>query len=242
MKTRTQLNKQKKTRKYLLIGALVLLILGVIFYKRTNEFFDNEVLYKFIPTEKVLSAPEIHQNPELPNGCEVTSLAMLLNYYDHNVDKMQLSKQMKHVSSFPEHDFRGNPNVGFVGYMSIANAGWCVFHGPVTDLAKKYDSRAVDYTGSSLRQVLIQVSRGKPVVVWISLNFRPVNDMQTWKTQQGKVHVTPSSHCVLITGYDKQKQLVYVNDPLGGKNDAVPMQPFEQVYNQQGKQAVFINK
>jgi uncharacterized protein YvpB len=242
MKTRTQLNKQKKTKKYLLIGALVLLILGVVFYKKTNEFFDNEVLFNFIPNEKVLSAPEIHQNPELPNGCEVTSLAMLLNYEGYHVTKGQLASQVKHVSSFPGHGFRGNPNVGFVGYMGIANAGWCVFHGPLTDLAKKYDAQAVDYTGSSFKQVLIQVSRGKPVVVWTSLNFKPVNDMQTWKTRQGKVHVTPSSHCVLVTGYNKQKQLVYINDPLGGKNDAVPMQPFEQVYNQQGQQAVFINK
>ncbi len=242
MKTRTQLNKRNKTKHFILFGVLVVIILGLIFYKKTNTFFDDEVLYNFIPNEKIISAPEIEQNPDLPNGCEVTSLAMLLNYYHHDVTKNQLGREVKHVSSFPGKGYRGNPNVGFVGYMSIANAGWCVFHGPLTDLAKKYDAQAVDYTGSSLKQVLIQVSRGRPVVVWTSLDFKPVNDMQTWKTPQGKVHVTPSSHCVLVTGYDKKQNLVYINDPLGGKNDAVPMGPFEQVYNQQGRQAVFIKK
>ena len=225
-----------------MLGGLVVIILGLIFYKKTNSFFDDAVLYNFIPNEKIISAPEIEQNPELPNGCEVTSLAMLLNYYHHDVTKTQLGHEIKHVASFPGKGFRGNPNVGFVGYMSIANAGWCVFHEPLTDLAQKYDAQAVDYTGSSLKQVLIQVSRSRPVVVWTSLDFKPVNDMQTWKTPQGKVHVTPYSHCVLVTGYDKKQNLVYINDPLGGKNDAVPMKPFEQVYNQQGKQAVFIKK
>lgn len=243
MKTRTQLNKQKKIRRHILIAVfLVLVLAGAFFYKKTHKFLDDEVVYSFVPNRKVLSAPEIQQNPELPNGCEVTSLAMLLNYYHHNVTKMQLSGQVKHVSSFPGGGYRGNPNSGFVGYMSIANAGWCVFHGPLTTLAKRYDARAVDYSGSSFKQVLIQVSRGKPVVVWTSLKFRPVNDMQTWKTRQGKVHVTPSSHCVLVTGYDKRKQLIYINDPLGGKNDAVPMLPFEEGYDQQGQQALFINR
>ena len=55
--------------------------------------------------------------PDLPNGCEVTSLAMLLNYYGINVTKEDLAQKIAHVSSY-DGNYRGNPNKGFVGYMS----------------------------------------------------------------------------------------------------------------------------
>ncbi|RUQ24224.1 hypothetical protein ELQ35_21975 [Peribacillus cavernae] len=35
------------------------------------------------------------QYPELPRGCEVTSLAMLLHYYDVKVSKMELADKVK---------------------------------------------------------------------------------------------------------------------------------------------------
>ena len=65
--------------------------------------------------------------------------------------------------------------------------------------------------------------------------------MQTWKTKQGNVNVTPSSHACVITGYDKKKRVVYVNDPYGVKNRAVSWNNIEASYNQQGRQALYIN-
>lgn len=35
----------------------------------------------------------IYQEPELPTGCEVTALAMILNYYDFDVDKVTLATE-----------------------------------------------------------------------------------------------------------------------------------------------------
>ncbi|MCV5434324.1 C39 family peptidase, partial [Escherichia coli] len=43
------------------------------------------------------NVPFIKQLPELPRGCEVTSLAMLLQYKGVQVDKMQLASEIHRV-------------------------------------------------------------------------------------------------------------------------------------------------
>lgn len=189
-----------------------------------------------------LNVPLEKQLPDLPNGCEVTSLSMLLNYYHINVSKDKLAQNIKHVSSFTDDgQYRGNPHEGFVGYMSVANAGWCVYNEPLYNVARKYTDRIQNTTGSSFTHILSLVSSGHPVMIITTLHFNKVNDMQTWKTKQGNVHVTPSSHACVITGYDKKKRLVYVNDPYGVKNRAVSWNNIEASYNQQRRQALYIN-
>ena len=56
--------------------------------------------------------------------------------------------------------------------------------------------------------------------------------MQTWETNSGKVNVTPSSHACVITGYNKKKKVVYLNNPYGFKNQAVNWHKLEQSYDQ----------
>src|SRR4051794_39043811 len=45
----------------------------------------------------LLDVPYIGQNPELPRGCEVTSLAMMLNYVGVSADKMTLASKIEKV-------------------------------------------------------------------------------------------------------------------------------------------------
>lgn len=42
-----------------------------------------------------MNVPVISQKPELFNGCEVTSLAMLLRYAGVNVGKLELAKRLE---------------------------------------------------------------------------------------------------------------------------------------------------
>jgi uncharacterized protein YvpB len=44
----------------------------------------------------------------------------------------------------------------------------------------------------------------------------------------------------VITGYNKQKKLVYVNNPYGIKNQPVNWHNLELSYDQQGRQALYI--
>ena len=53
-----------------------------------------EFLSEMKEAAMIEDVPFIKQLPELPRGCEVTSLAMLLQYKGVQVDKMQLASEI----------------------------------------------------------------------------------------------------------------------------------------------------
>ncbi|MCQ2011497.1 C39 family peptidase [Sporolactobacillus sp. STSJ-5] len=193
-------------------------------------------------TEKKLSAPYVSQKPELPNGCEVTSLTMLLQSAGVKINKMQLAEQIKKVP-FQSGALKGNPNEGFVGNMyhgSRANPGFAVYHGPVADLARRYlGERVIDMTGKPWSAIEKQMASGKPVWTITSINFQPIPESawQNWPTKQGTIRITFKEHSVLLTGFDKN--YVYFNDPLAGKpGTKSSKQAFIKAWHQFGNQAI----
>ncbi len=46
----------------------------------------------FLPSTVQLDVENILQNPELPNGCEITSAAIVLNYLGFDIDKVTLAE------------------------------------------------------------------------------------------------------------------------------------------------------
>lgn len=197
---------------------------------------------KQVVTEKRLTTPYVSQKPELPNGCEVTSLTMLLQSAKVNVDKLTLASKMKKVP-FQSGSFKGNPNEGFVGNMyhgSRANPGLAVYHGPVADLARSYlGNRVIDLSGKPWSAIEKQLISGKPVWTITSINFQPLPDSawQEWRTRQGTMRITFKEHSVLLTGFDEHN--VYFNDPLaGGPGSKSDKQAFIKAWKQFGNQAI----
>ena len=236
------MHKKKFNLKNLfwIIPAAVILIIGSIYLFNKNKI-DDKVDWMTMKQEQKLDVPLENQMPDLPNGCEVTSLSMLMNYYGIKVNKNELAENIQHVNFFTDGGkYRGNPNQGFVGHMSIANAGWCVYNGPLYNVARKYTTHIENITGSDFLSLLKLVSNGHPVLIITTTTFNRVNDMQTWDTNTGKVNVTPSSHACVITGYSKPKKVVYVNNPYGYKNQPVNWKNLQASYNQQGRQALYI--
>ena len=236
------MHKKKFNLKNLfwIIPAAVILIIGSIYLFNKNKI-DDEVDWMTMKQEQKLDVPLENQMPDLPNGCEVTSLSMLMNYYGIKVNKNELAENIQHVDFFTDGGkYRGNPNQGFVGHMSIANAGWCVYNGPLYNVARKYTTHIENITGSDFLSLLKLVSNGHPMLIITTTTFNRVNDMQTWDTNTGKVNVTPSSHACVITGYSKPKKVVYVNNPYGYKNQPVNWKNLQASYNQQGRQALYI--
>lgn len=232
--------KFKLKNLFWIIPAAVILIIGSIYLFNKNKI-DDEVDWITMKQEQKLDVPLENQMPDLPNGCEVTSLSMLMNYYGIKVNKNELAENIQHVDFFTDGGkYRGNPNQGFVGHMSIANAGWCVYNGPLYNVARKYTTHIENITGSDFLSLLKLVSNGHPVLIITTTTFNRVNDMQTWDTNTGKVNVTPSSHACVITGYSKPKKVVYVNNPYGYKNQPVNWKNLQASYNQQGRQALYI--
>lgn len=236
------MHKKKFNLKNLIwiIPAAIILIIGAIYLFNKNKIND-EINWMTMKQEQKLNVPLENQMPDLPNGCEVTSLSMLMNYYGIKVSKNELAETIQHVDSFTDGGkYRGNPHQGFVGHMTIANAGWCVYNEPLYNVARKYTSHIENITGSDFLSLLKLVSTGHPVMIITTTTFNKVNNMQTWDTNTGKVNVTPSSHACVITGYSKPKKVVYVNNPYGYKNQPVNWKNLQASYNQQGKQALYI--
>ena len=236
------MHKKKFNLKNLfwIIPAAIILIIGAIYLFNKNKIND-EINWMTMKQEQKLNVPLENQMPDLPNGCEVTSLSMLMNYYGIKVSKNELAETIQHVDSFTDGGkYRGNPHQGFVGHMTIANAGWCVYNEPLYNVARKYTSHIENITGSDFLSLLKLVSNGHPVMIITTTTFNKVNNMQTWDTNTGKVNVTPSSHACVITGCSKPKKVAYVNNPYGYKNRPVNWKNLQASYNQQGRQALYI--
>ncbi len=208
---------------------------------------DRRTIWEFKDSVKgysLLDVPLIRQNPELPRGCEVTTLAMLLHYAGKPVDKMALAEQVIKDSTPVKKKGNqiiswGDPELGFVGNMyDMDKPGFGVYHEPLTVLANQYlKGNALDLTGGEFQDVLRFLEKGVPVLTIINSRFRPVQDWVTWRGPQGVVRATFREHAVLLVGYDHR--YVYINDPLRGyKNRKVSRFQFEKGWIQMGRQAV----
>ncbi|MDF2668769.1 MAG: hypothetical protein K0R67_1075 [Paenibacillus sp.] len=194
------------------------------------------------PASVLIDAPHVRQQPELPSGCEITSLTMLLQFAGIKKGKMELVPEMKKdttpiVYSNTGIKTWGNPNVGFVGEITAKGKGFGVFHGPIMELLHSYIPSAVDLTGSSYEALEEQLAAGIPLVVWTTINYAVPAEWVEWHTTDGtKIVTTFMEHAVLLVGYDETN--VYVNDPLGGKNRAIEKNRFIEVWEVMGKQAL----
>ncbi|OTY03536.1 hypothetical protein BK731_18450 [Bacillus thuringiensis serovar muju] len=214
---------------------------GITKYAEKLTFFNIQSGISNNDEKVILSnVPLIQQLPELDRGCEVTSLAMLLQYAGVSVDKMELASEIKKVN-FLDNGVRGDPNEGFVGNIyTFSESGYGVYHGPLFQLAKKYlPNKAIDLTGKSIEEVYKSVKSGKPVVMITNATYTLLdeNEFTTWETNSGDVSITYNEHCVVLIGYDKE--FVYIRDPLSDSLDVkVPRESFEQAWVQMGSQAI----
>jgi uncharacterized protein YvpB len=198
-------------------------------------------------TSAMLSAPMISQLPELTNGCEITALTMMIQYYGLKQNKLDLLPDMKYDNTPVKTDsnnkiiYWGNPNLGFVGDVTGNNIGFGIYHTPLMELLKKYIPTAIDLTGKSFESLEDKIAEGIPVEVWSTINYEESVNWIDWDTSIGPVHVTLSEHAVLLVGYDKDN--VYVNDTLSGLSQVkINKALFIRTWEIMGKQAITYTK
>ncbi|WP_018132228.1 C39 family peptidase [Effusibacillus pohliae] len=191
-----------------------------------------------------IQVPGQSQEPEYYNGCEVTSVSMLLTAAGHPMDKTELADRIAKDSTPQVVDENGaiiswgDPNVGFVGDITGQQPGYGVYHGPVAKMLNSIlPNGAEDLTGRPFDEILGRVAAGKPVIVWTTVDFQPTSGWVKWQGPNGPVKATFDEHAVLLVGYDDQH--VFVNDPLDGSaGKAVDRNSFTTAWEQLGKQAV----
>jgi uncharacterized protein YvpB len=178
----------------------------------------------------ILNVPLITQNPELKYGCEVTSLAMVLQFAGVNTTKMELYEKIRkdpdplQQTRFGDIERWGNPTDGFVGDMTGKSRGYAVFDKPIEDLVNHYlPGRAVNLTNHSFDDVLNHVANGYPVVVWTTGDYRLPDRPESWLHGNDTINTPLDLHAVVLVGYDKES--VYLNDPLSGKRQVPVNKP-----------------
>ncbi|MHC1686012.1 MAG: C39 family peptidase [Clostridiaceae bacterium] len=224
---------------------------GNLKYTRESKSVDSTETENIVnkstegKNKEVIDVPLIEQLPGLINGCEVTSLAMMVNYYGEDVTKETLVKEVKKdktplvKNSAGEITKWGDPNYGFVGDIEGDDGyGYAIYPSALLPLANKYlDNKAVDLTGETTDTLTKYLSNEKPILVWVTSDFTIPEDFITWKKGNKEIKATFSEHCIILTGYDDEN--FYYNDPLNvGKDKSIDKETFEKVWEAMGKMAL----
>lgn len=197
----------------------------------------NSVTY--LPVKNIYQ----YSYPTLPTGCEITSLAICLNYDGFDVSKNDLAENYLSKGYFefrneekygpdPNHEFAGDPN---------SEQSYGCYSGCIAETANRYFQSvhsgftAKSQNGKELEELFQYLEQGKPVMVWTTIRLSETYICDTWKTEDGTIIDWPiNEHCVVLTGYDKDNHIVYVADPLCDTEDSVvyDMELFRQKYNE----------
>lgn len=219
-------------------------------YDATKPYYRLQT--HFSRDEQELDVPVVMQNPELPHGCEITSLTAVLNYYGMNVTKLEMADKY-----LPKQDIRivggqrigPNPEKAFAGDPSDKAEGMYVFAAPIVKAAeaviadKKADLRVTNRTGASQDEILQLVREGVPVVTWVTLDLSepktspPKGWIYEGETESREAYM--NLHAVVLTGHLGDK--VVVMDPLKGFV-TYNVDQFFKSYQKLGKHAVAVHK
>jgi uncharacterized protein YvpB len=229
----------------------------VIYNSEPTELKNTDTLKNLVTTEEeinieieeppqqvynsnMLDVKCVLQNPELPTGCEVTSLTTALNYYGYDIDKVTLATEFLHTDTMEN----ATPWRAFIGTPTTSHGFGC--YAPViVECAESYiqtQSRKLliyDLTGSDLEDLFYQIDDGNPVIIWATINMIEPYVTSSWVVNDETFNWLANEHCLVLTGYDKDKNLVYVSDPLKG-NTSYDMTLFKTRYEQLYKQAVVL--
>ncbi len=159
--------------------------------------------------EVILDVPIIEQLPELPTGCEATSVTMLLNYAGVEISKFEVVELMPYSDDDPRKGFVGDP---------YSINGWTIYPEALSELVMSKAGSYENLTGSELDAIRTKLSQGCPVVCWMNMHGFYV-------------------HAVTVSGYDSD--YFYFNDPWTGEKDsALNIDEFRWAWKDQGFRAL----
>lgn len=226
----------------------------LIFKNYINKFVKNysrDEDGNFIIHEVYIDVPTVMQEPELPNGCEITSLTSVLNFYGYSITKTEMSDNYLPKGGFYWRDgklFGADPYVAFSGEPRDSN-GWFVYAPPIVQSADNYitegggNHKAIDISGSTREELIEYINKGVPVVIWSTRDLKEARFNYSWYIEDSATGETilfdaaVNLHAYVLNGYTEDK--VHVMDPLKGQviYDA---EAFFKGYESLGSHAVVI--
>lgn len=177
--------------------------------------------------EARLDIEMIYQNPELPNGCEATSLAIALGVLGYPADKLTIAYDYLPSGPFTEEGGvlqAPDPDVMYPGDPATDYGFYC-FGYPVTAAADRYlyeqgsPWTAREMETVSREQLEAAVQSGSPVIIWSTIDYGGTAQYHadfSWVLLDGEQYIPYSNlHCTVVYGFDRDCFLVC--DPLEGE-------------------------
>lgn len=199
--------------------------------------------------QSINTAPDlILQNPELPNGCEVTSLAMLLKKAGYAADKGELFEDYLPHEEIVSEDgviYGPDPEEVYGGNAADQDGGWYCFETPIIDAGNAYlqdmgsSLEAVSLTGITKTDFDAFLEEGNAAAVWVTISFAdPSYSSYLWICPDGEsFHPYSNLHCVVVAGTGETGYQIL--DPLKGAYE-VDSETFWQVFTAMGSRAAAI--
>lgn len=194
----------------------------------------------WLPFAARLDVENIDQNPELPNGCEITSAAIALNYLGFSIDKVTLAQEYlptcePYWEADPEVEFMGNPQDELAFYC-LPGAIVTAVNAYLEDVGSDYVAQ--DISGAPVEDLYRWVANGTPVLVWATRAFTDPLYNTTFQLPDGSWPYS-NSHCLVLTGYDIDT--CYLADPML-EVESVDRETFADVYTERGQYALVITE
>ena len=197
-----------------------------------------------------LDVEPVLQLPELPNGCEITSLTTVLNYYGFDVDKETLAAEYLPYEYFTFDGYEAvapDPEEAYAGDPFATDYAYYCYAQPIASAANAFfadcgaDYTATDETGATFDDLIGFLLEGRPSIIWATLHFEPpAKGGFWWRTEDGDVIEAYSNlHCLVLTGFDEA--FMYLCDPLVGKI-TVSADVFAACYTDMGSCSVVLDR
>lgn len=194
--------------------------------------------------KKSLNLDIIYQRPEYPNGCEAVALNTLLRYYGYQISNEELINGYLPVGPLATT----NPKLAYLGNPAEELGGYGCWAPVIQKTAENYFQKqgitgmtAKDLTGTWAEKLYDYVKEGTPVQVWVTLQMQESGWFKAGNVNGRDVYWPNKEHSVVLTGYDFERGIVEVNDPLEGKVE-YPIDAFERAYESMGKNAIVLER
>ncbi|MCH5193434.1 MAG: C39 family peptidase [Oscillospiraceae bacterium] len=213
-----------------------------IITSRVRKDYDSNSVY--IDMENIL------QLPELPVGCEITALTILLRHWGFDAEKTDLAKNYlpKSWGNARTEDGKTYKDSFFDYFIGDPfGTGYGCFSGAIVKAANSYIAdhgggfTVKNISGSHPDVLYDYLAAGTPVLCWATDGMIEPEYYETWydNVTGEQLDWYLNEHCFVLAGFNISGDLVTLNDPMKGIID-YNINKFETRYDQMHRQAIVI--
>ena len=196
------------------------------------------------PEDTILDVPYLSQEGILPTGCEVTSAAMVLQYWGVDIRPEALADMLPCEYLFWEDGllYGPDPNEFFVGSPFDPNSYGCYAPVIASVIPEADDSMTTQVLSHTSLEELYEkyVLQGIPILIWCTIQMLESSDGTSWILPDGEEFVwRRNEHCMVLIGRKGEDYICL--DPYESIGQrAIDGELLEKRYQELGEQAVVV--